>query len=57
VEVLSLRKLHLLKKSIEERLGKEGLMTKLDSCRVEGSLKSNLNKEDNKTDLEIEVKS
>jgi hypothetical protein len=51
VEVLSLRKLHLLKKSIEERLGKEGLATKLEGCRVEGSLKSNVNKEENKTDL------
>lgn len=51
VEVLSVRKLYGLKKSIDERLSKDGLKSKLDCCRVEASLKSNINKEENKTDL------
>jgi hypothetical protein len=53
VEVLSVKRLHLLKKSMEERLIKDGLKNKLDCCRVEASLKSNINKEENKTDVDI----
>jgi hypothetical protein len=54
VEVLSVKRMHLLKKAVDERLSKDGLKSKLESCRVEGSLKSNINKEENKTDLDIE---
>lgn len=53
MEVLSVKRLHLLKKSVEEKLIRDGLKNKLDCCRVEGSLKSNINKEENKTDIEI----
>ncbi len=54
VEVISVKRLHLLKKSVDEKLSKDGLKNKLDGCRVEGSLKSNINKQENKTDLDIE---
>jgi hypothetical protein len=56
VEVLSVKRLYLLKKSMEEKLVRDGLKNKLDCCRVEGSLRSNINKEENKTDVEIELK-
>lgn len=51
-----MKRLYLLKKSMEEKLVRDGLKNKLDCCRVEGSLRSNINKEENKTDVEIELK-
>ncbi len=56
IEIVSLKKMHRLKVMVEDRLVKEGIKERIDQMKVEFTINSNLNREEHKSDIEIEKK-
>ena len=53
---MSLKKLYKFKTNQDEKIKKEGLLPLFKALRVEGTVKSGINRDDIKTDILIERK-